>query len=114
MMYYDQATQPLIFLFKVSLGVTGGLVLGSIVDTSCRKLQNDDITEWKQRNIYKSLLFFIVQIILNIALLLILCRIYPDKFIKWFQLTISGALFAVLLFAVQQNLIYNSLRISYF
>ena len=114
MMNYDEATRPFMFLLKVSFGVMGGLVLGSLVDTTCRKLQNDDNVEWQQRSLKKSLFFFILQIILNIIILLILCVIYPSKFIKWFQLTISGALFAVLLFAVQQNLIHNSLRISYF
>ncbi len=114
MMNYDDSTHPFMFLLKVSFGVIGGLVLGSLVDTTCRKLQNDDSIEWKQRRLNKSVFFFIIQIILNIIILLILCFIYPSKFIKWFQLTISGALFAVLLFSVQQNLIYNSLRISYF
>ena len=111
---YDQANKPFMFLFKVSFGVIGGLVLGSIIDSICRTLQNEDNLQWKQRSIYKSFLFFIIQIILNISILLILCQVYPTKFLKWFQLTISGALFAVLLFAVQQNLINNSLRITYF
>lgn len=110
---YDQANNPFIFLFKVSFAVIGGLVLGSVIDSLCRKLQNDN-TEWKQRSIYKSILFFIIQIIVNIIILLVLCQVYPNKFLKWFQLSISGALFSVLFFSVQQNLINNSLRITYF
>ena len=112
-MNYDQADYPFIFLCKVSIGVTGGLVLGSLIDTITRKVQNDTM-EWKQRSLQKSLLFFIIQVVLNILVLLVLCNLYPTKFIKWFQLTVSGALFAVLLFAVQQNLINNSLRITMF
>lgn len=113
MINYDQSNKPFIFLFKVSFAVIGGLVLGSIIDTLCRKLQNDNI-EWEQRSKYKSFLFFIIQIILNIIILLVLCNVYPNNFLKWFQLTISGALFAVLFFAVQQNLINNTLRITNF
>jgi hypothetical protein len=114
MLNYDNSTHPLVFLGKVSFAVIGGLILGSIIDTSCRKIQNDDIIVWKQRNIGKALLFFLIQVLVNIIVLLILCSIYPNKFIKWFQLSISGALFAVLFFSVQRNLLDNSLRISHF
>jgi hypothetical protein len=114
MINYDQSDKPLVFFSKVSFGVIGGLVLGALIDTVCNKLQNDNSVEWRQRSIYKSILFFIIQIVLNIMILLFLCLVFPEQFIKWFQLTISGALFAVLLFAVQRNLIDNSLRITLF
>ena len=108
-MNYDDPIHPLHFILKVSIGVIGGLILGALIDTSCRKLQNET-----EPNRYKAILFFIIQIFINIILLLILSCVFQNQFIKWFQLTISGALFAVLLFAVQTNLINNSLRISKF
>ena len=39
---YDQENKPFLFFVKVSFAVIGGLVLGSLIDTLCRKLQNDD------------------------------------------------------------------------
>lgn len=108
---YDNQNNPIIFFFKVFIGVVGGIIIGALIDTLCRNIQNENI-DWTQRNLLKSLLFFIIQITINIIVLLLLCIIFPVKFIEWFQLTISGALFAVLLFTAQRNLIDNTLRIT--
>jgi hypothetical protein len=39
--------------------------------------------------------------------------LFPLRFLEWLQLTISGSLFATILFITQQNLVNNSLRIFY-
>lgn len=110
---YDTPDNPLLFFCKVFIGVVGGLVLGSIIDWVFRTLQKDNI-DWKTRSLFKSILYFILQISLNIIILLFLCIIFPVQFIEWLQLTVSGALFAVLLFLAQRNLVDNTLRITAF
>ena len=110
---YDTPDNPLLFFCKVFIGVVGGLVLGSIIDWVFRILQKDD-RDWKTRSLLKSILYFILQISVNIIILLFLCIIFPIRFIEWLQLTVSGALFAVLLFLVQRNLVDNTLRITAF
>lgn len=110
---YDTPDNPLLFFCKVFIGVVGGLVLGSIIDWVFRTLQKDDI-DWSRRSLLKSILYFILQISLNIIILLFLCIFFPIRFIEWLQLTVSGALFAVLLFLAQRNLVDNTLRITAF
>ena len=111
---YDTPENPLFFFCKVFIGVVGGLVLGSIIDWIFRTLQKEDNINWKTRNLSKSIFYFLLQISLNIIILLFLCIIFPIRFIEWLQLTVSGALFAVLLFLVQRNLVDNTLRITAF
>lgn len=112
MLDYDNPNRPIIFFIKVFCGVLGGLCLGSLIDSLCRILQKDDI-DWRQRPFVKSLIFFLIQIALNIIILLVICMIFPLTFLEWLQLTISGSLFAAILFITQQNLVNNALRIFY-
>jgi high-affinity nickel permease len=93
--------------------VLAGLFLGSLIDSLCRTLQKGEF-DWRLRNTPKSILFFIIQISINIIIVLLLCRIFPLRFLEWLQLTISGSLFATVLFITQQNLVNNALRIFYF
>jgi hypothetical protein len=113
MLDYDNPNRPTVFFFKVFAGVLGGLCLGSLIDSLCRMLQKDDPSDWRQRSYAKSLLFFFIQIALNIIVLLIICWIFPLTFLEWLQLTISGSLFAAILFIAQHNLVNNALRIFY-
>ncbi len=113
MLNYDNPDRPFVFFIKVFCGVLGGLCLGSLIDSLCRVLQKDDPSDWRQRSYAKSILFFLIQIALNIIILLIICMIFPLTFLEWLQLTISGSLFAAILFIAQQNLVNNSLRIFY-
>jgi hypothetical protein len=113
MLDYDNPSRPTVFFFKVFAGVLGGLCLGSLIDSLCRALQKDDPSDWRQRSFVKSLLFFFIQIALNIIVLLIICWIFPLTFLEWLQLTISGSLFAAILFIAQHNLVNNALRIFY-
>ena len=113
MLDYDNPNRPTVFFFKVFAGVLGGLCLGSLIDSICRVLQKDDASDWRQRPYVKSLLFFLMQIALNIIVLLIICMIFPLTFLEWLQLTISGSLFAAILFIAQHNLVNNALRIFY-
>jgi hypothetical protein len=113
MLNYDNVDRPLIFFIKVFCGVLGGLCLGSLIDSLCRILQKDDTSDWRQRPFVRSLLFFLIQIALNIIILLVICMIFPLTFLEWLQLTISGSLFAAILFIAQQNLVNNALRIFY-
>jgi hypothetical protein len=113
MLDYDNPNRPTVFFFKVFAGVLGGLCLGSLIDSLSRALQKDDPSDWRQRPFVKALLFFLIQIALNIIVLLIICMIFPLTFLEWLQLTISGSLFAAILFITQQNLVNNALRIFY-
>lgn len=113
MLNYDNPDNPFIFFIKVFAGVLGGLCIGSIIDSLCRILQKDNLTDWRERDFKTALLYFMIQIIINIIILLFLSVIFPLRFIEWLQLTISGSLFVALLFITQQNLVNNSLRIFY-
>jgi hypothetical protein len=113
MLDYDNPNRPFVFFIKVFIGVLGGLCLGSLIESLCRALQKEEASDWRQRPYVKSLLFFLFQIALNIIVLLIICMIFPLTFLEWLQLTISGSLFAAILFITQQNLVNNALRIYY-
>jgi len=104
--------ENLLLFFSISLGtVIGGLLLGGILDTGIRKLQNDK--EWQDRKFSKAFSYFVLQSSINIVLLMTLTK-NLSYFLPWFQLSVSGALFAVLLFASQRNLTDNALRITNF
>lgn len=113
MLDYDNPNRPIVFFIKVFCGVLGGLCLGSLIDSLCRILQKDDTSDWRQRAYFRSLIFFLIQIALNIIILLVICMIFPLTFLEWLQLTISGSLFVAILFIAQQNLVNNALRIFY-
>ena len=98
--------------FVIALStVVFGLVFGGVIDASVRKAQGDG--DWKTRKWARSLQYFLIQASINILVLITFTKstIY---FVPWFQLSVSGALFAVLLFASQRNLTDNALRITNF
>lgn len=88
-----------------------GLILGGIVDTGVRKLQKDG--EWKERKYFKTLSYFLLQSSINILILLLFTKSFK-YFITWLQLSVSGALFSVLVFTSQRNLVDNVLRLTNF
>ncbi len=99
------------FLISV-LTVVVGLCIGGLLDSLVRKLQKGE-DDWKERKYSKALGFFFVQASLNIAILISFSR-STEFFIPWFQLSVSGALFSVLLFASQRNLVDNVLKLTNF
>jgi len=113
MLNYDNVDKPFLFFIKVFIGVLGGLFIGSLIDSICRILQNDNSIDWRERDLKNAIIYFILQIFINISILLLLSTIFPFEFIQWLQLTISGSLFVTLLFITQQNLVNNSIRIFY-
>ena len=113
MLNYDNPDKPFVFFIKVFAGVLGGLCIGSLIDSLCRIIQKDNLFDWRERELKNAILYFIIQIFINIIILLFLSVIFPLRFIEWLQLTISGSLFITLLFITQQNLVNNSLRIFY-
>lgn len=90
--------------------VSAGLLLGGFVDSIVRKIQKDD-DRWQNRKLNRAVEFFLFQATLNIFLLFTLTRLHKD-FVPWLQLTVSGALFAVLLFTAQRNMVDNVLKIT--
>jgi hypothetical protein len=106
---FDHKERPPLF-FAISLAaVTGGLCLGGIVDGSFRRLQSD--RDWRDRTLFRAWTFFLLQSSANILLLLMLTR-FNANFLPWLQLSMSGALFSVLLFTSQRNLVDNALRVT--
>jgi hypothetical protein len=91
--------------------VLGGLLLGGFIDAAVRKIQKDG--EWEERKFSKALYYFFLQSSINIAVLLLLAKTFPH-FVSWLQLSVSGALFSVLLFAGQRNLFDNALKVTNF
>jgi hypothetical protein len=111
-MEYDRANSTPLFGVRTMGAVVAGLLAGGLIDLAVRKLQDEDAeAPWQRRKYSRAFAYFVIQASLNIALLLFLVRFYP-KFTQWFQLSISGALFGVLLFSVQRNLADNALRIT--
>jgi uncharacterized membrane protein len=98
------------FFVSCFLSVCVGLILGGLVNSVTTKIQNDP-DDWTQRTFNKALLYLIVQISINILLLSIIIH-FNKHFVLWFQLTVSGALFSVLLFTSQKNLVDNVLRLT--
>ena len=104
--------EDIVKFFKICLlTVLGGLLLGGFIDASVRKLQKDE--EWENRKFIKAAAYFLLQSSINIAVLLILAKTFSN-FVSWLQLSVSGALFSVLLFAGQRNLFDNALKITNF
>ena len=108
---FDHKEHTVEFFAVSFFTVVVGLSLGGIVDAATRKLQKDG--EYSQRKYGKALGYFVLQSSINILLLIFLTKstIY---FLPWFQLSVSGALFAVLLFVGQRNLTDNALRLTNF
>lgn len=108
---FDHKEIPLAF-FAINLAaVSAGLVLGATVDTCFRKLQKDGA--WQERRASRAAAFFVLQSTANILFFFILVRCLTF-FLPWLQLSMSGALFSVLFFSSQRNLIDNALRITNF
>jgi hypothetical protein len=110
---YENPNQPFVFFIKVFSGVLGGLCLGSLIDSICRTIQKDDLFDWRHREFTKAILYFIIQISINILVLLVISFVFPLRFLQWLQLTISGSFFSSIFFITQQNLVSNALRIFY-
>lgn len=111
-MEFDHSGNSAAFAGLTLGSIAAGLLAGGVVDALTRRLQSEpDDATWQQRKYGRATAFFLVQCLFNIALLLALVRIFP-RFTHWFQLSISGALFAVVLFSVQRNLADNALRIT--
>jgi uncharacterized BrkB/YihY/UPF0761 family membrane protein len=110
---YENPNQPFVFFLKVFAGVLGGLCLGSLIDSLCRTIQKDDLFDWRNRELTKAILYFMIQITINILVLLVISFVFPLRFLQWLQLTISGSFFSSIFFITQQNLVSNALRIFY-
>ena len=109
---FDNHKSATMFFGMGLLSVVGGLALGAFIDNVVRNMQKDD-DDWRSRKLSKAYTYFFVQSFINIGTLFILTKI-SDRFVPWLQLTVAGALFAVLLFTTQRNLVDNVLRITNF
>jgi hypothetical protein len=78
------------------------LLSGGIIDNIFEKIQDGSQTR------VSCIKFFSLQLLTNIFLLIFFLRKFV-WFITWMQLTISGIIFAVLFFAVQNTLSDNAL-----
>ena len=111
---FDHADHAASFVVRASAAVAAGLVLGAALDAATRKLQGADATkDFRERQRARALAFFVVQTLLNIAVLLAGMRAFP-RFTEFFQLSVCGALFGIVLFSVQRNLADNALCVTNF
>lgn len=111
-MEYDRSDSGPLFGLRALGGIAAGLLAGGLIDASVRGLQKEDgEAPWQRRKYARAAAFFVVQALFNIGLLLCLVRALPN-FTRWFQQSVSGALFAVVLFSVQRNLADNALRMT--
>jgi hypothetical protein len=86
-----------------------GLLVGAIIDNSINKMQGTATVErWHCGG------YFALQLSINIVLLYIINSLVPRGFIPWMLITLSGFLFALLLFTVQQTLSSNALCFAKF
>lgn len=109
---FDHKESTPLFFGLCFASVTLGLLIGGCIDSVVRKAQRED-DDWSARDFRRAVAFFILQVAINITLLLCLTKA-SDQFVPWLQLSVAGALFAVLLFAGQRNLANNVLRITRF
>jgi hypothetical protein len=109
---FDRRENSLVFFSLCFVSVTAGLLVGGVLDSIVRKVQRDT-DDWRDRQVGRAAAFFGLQVVLNILLLLVLTKT-NDQFVRWLQLSVAGALFAVLLFAAQRNLANNVLRLTNF
>lgn len=78
------------------------LLSGGVIDNVFEKVQDNNLSRGS------CIKFFSMQLLTNIVLLIFFLRQFI-WFITWMQLTISGIVFAVLFFAVQNTLSENAL-----
>ena len=100
-MEFDKSDNAYVFFALTFASVGVALLVGSLVDTCVRKLQNDP-NDFKSRSKLKAFGYFALQTFVNVFIFLMLVRFVPN-FTKWLQLSISGALFAVVFFLSQKN-----------
>jgi hypothetical protein len=100
-MQFDRTENAYYFFPLVFSSIIIALFGGSIIDTTVRKLQNDD-NDFKTRSKFKAFWFFMLQSFINVLVMLILVRSFTS-FTTWLQLSISGAFFAVVFFVSQRN-----------
>lgn len=105
--------KPAQFVGSIFVASLLGLGLGALLDAAFAKAQGDNPPSYLDRDRSRAALFFVLQLLANIVILLAIIRAWP-MFVPWFQLTLSGAIFAVLFFSVQNNLQTNVLRITAF
>jgi membrane glycosyltransferase len=85
------------------------LLVGAAIDNgiaAAEKTVDGTLRSW-------AALFFFAQLLINVLLLLIVCWVWKD-FLFWIQLTISGLMFSVLVFVVQEQLSRNALVMTSF
>jgi hypothetical protein len=99
---------PSVFFRNCALAVLAALISGAIIDNLVRKVQGDC-----QQTKTDAALYLGLQLAINIVVLFLVSR-YDFRFVPVLQLTLSGLSFSVLFFAVQDNLLQNSLRLTRF
>lgn len=109
---FDSAENAPVFVFRASMSVVVGLLLGAVLDTAARHTQGADADkDFRVRSRARAAMFFSLQTLLNIGVLLGILRFYP-RFTEFFQLSVCGALFGIVLFSVQRNLAENALAVT--
>lgn len=98
---------PKRFALNCMLSALAALILGGAIDNAFKAF--GDVVPEEKRG-WAALLFFI-QLIANILFLLAITCFW-SSFLYWIQLSISGMIFSVLFFVVQEELARNALTLT--
>lgn len=98
------------FAMYLTLAGALGLLVGAIIDNGVSKIQGSETTGRLRCGG-----FFLLQILINVVLLYVIINYVRRRgFVPWMLITLSGFLFGLLLFTVQNTLNANALCVVQF
>ena len=109
---FDAADNAPVFVLRACSAVAVGLGVGAVLDAAARRAQGAEANgDFRTRHRSRAFVFFALQTLMNILVLLWIMRAFP-RFTEFFQLSVCGALFGIVMFCVQRNLADNALAIT--
>ncbi len=103
----NETSRPSILVFNSLISASVALVVGAFIDNLVKKIQDHNLKQNKCDR-KTALVYFSLQLVINIIFITIVSQLF-QKFVPWLQLTVSGLIFSVMIFSVQQNFAKNIL-----
>lgn len=101
----EESTNTRSYFLNVIVAIVVALLGGALIDNTIKCMQKN------QYDKFSAVWYFVVQVAILVVIIFVIMRC-NSKFAPWLQGTMSGLVFSVLFFAVQTNLITNSLKIT--